>query len=197
MKLELKDITLVCIDTIEPLRTVPAFEHTLNLCTFPHVKFFTNISEYPLKDVEIVPYHSIRSLEDYSRFCIRDLAACIDTPFCLIIQYDGYVVNPAAWTDEFLNYDYVGAVWWHIQNFVGNGGFSLRSKKLLSAGTELNISKYNPEDYNICITHRKFFEDKGCIFAPQSVANKFSVENIPYQGSFGFHSNTTKKTIIN
>lgn len=195
MKLNLKDITLVCIDTVDPLRTVPAFEHTLNLCSFPFVKLFTNTNSYPVKGVEIVFCNNIRSFDDYSRFCVRDLAACVDTPFCLIIQYDGYVINPSAWTDDFFNYDYIGAVWHHINNNVGNGGFSLRSKKLLHTGTELNISNYNPEDFCICVTHRKFFEEHGCVFAPQNIANRFSVENISYQGSFGFHSNTTKKTI--
>ena len=59
----------------------------------------------------------------------------IDTDFCLIIQGDGFVIHPENWTDEFLKYDYIGAPWRNLAHYsfirVGNGGFSLRSKKLL------------------------------------------------------------------
>ena len=33
------------------------------------------------------------------------------TPHVLLIQWDGFVVNPSAWSDEFLDFDYVGARW--------------------------------------------------------------------------------------
>ena len=52
----------------------------------------------------------------------------------LIIQHDGFILNHKAWDNEFLNYDYIGApVYWMGNKLieVGNGGFSLRSKKLL------------------------------------------------------------------
>ena len=194
MKLNLKDVTLVCIDTVHPCDTVLAFEHTLSLCSFPAVKLFTNIPAYPVPGVEIV-HVGVNSFESYSRFCVKELDACIDTPFCLIIQHDGFVVNSAMWTDEFLNYDYIGAVWWHVGNRVGNGGFSLRSKKLLQIGKELNITEYNPEDKIICISQREAYENRGCKFAPFEIANKFSIENSHYQGQFGFHGFPAKNSI--
>ena len=53
----------------------------------------------------------------------------------LLIQWDGYVVNPEAWDPAFLGCDYLGAKWyWHDDGMrVGNGGFSLRSRRLLDA----------------------------------------------------------------
>ena len=45
------------------------------------------------------------------------------------------MLDGAAWRPEFLDYDYIGAVWPHVLDKynVGNGGFSLRSKALLEA----------------------------------------------------------------
>ena len=51
------------------------------------------------------------------------------------------------WDPKFLNYDYIGALWPHYkENQVGNGGFSLRSKKLLESSRKL--IEENP-DYNL------------------------------------------------
>jgi hypothetical protein len=76
----------------------------------------------------------------------------VDTEFVLINQYDGIATNPSAWTDEFLEYDYVGSLS-HVDHppvqaslkssgfyedfkdtnwFTCGGGLSLRSKKLLT-----------------------------------------------------------------
>ena len=69
----------------------------------------------------------------------------------LVIQDDGHIVNPSLWDEEFLKYDYIGLPWpfedsWiekqlkeqrpiirkvYPKNRVGNGGFSLRSRKFL------------------------------------------------------------------
>ena len=48
------------------------------------------------------------------------------------MQWDSWIINPQQWTDQFLDYDYVGAPWlWHTDNYqVGNGGFALHSRQL-------------------------------------------------------------------
>ena len=55
-----------------------------------------------------------------------------DTDYVLTFQSDGFILNPDAWTDEFFNYDYIGAPWGDNRYAVGNGGFSFRSKKLMN-----------------------------------------------------------------
>jgi hypothetical protein len=136
------------------------------------------------------------SKEAYSKFILKELYKYIDTDYALIIQHDGYVKNAEAWSDEFLKYDYIGAPWWYKDGHnVGNGGFSLRSKKLLKATAELfsdlPINLLHPEDHVICRTYRKIFEQGGIKFAPEELAAKFSFEgyNQPGQwsGQFGFH----------
>jgi hypothetical protein len=119
------------------------------------------------------------------------------------------------WSDDFLNWDYIGAPWnirddAYIDPFghhqrVGNGGFNLRSKKVLDLPRIVDIpwnvnesdfyrhmSAGNyAEDGNICVHNRHIFEGHGVKFAPLEIALIFSVEQkVPeYLGlpTFGFH----------
>ena len=157
----------------------------------------------------------IGNVDEYSYNMIYRLGDYIDTEFALVVQYDGYVINPGLWRDEFLNYDYIGAVWsipgdddkisfrdeMGILHRVGNGGFSLRSKKLIDLPKKLNIkwesyrNSYN-EDGFICVFKRHIYEENGCKFAPIDIAKYFSHEaEIPeVQGitPFGFHGKWSK-----
>ena len=135
--------------------------------------------------------------ENFSRFMIKDLTNQIQTEHVLVIDVDGYVINWEAWDDDFLQYDYIGAPWlFHKEHMVGNGGFSLRSKKLLQIlANDETINEYHPEDHMICRKYRKYLETKyGIKFAPVEVAMRFSFEGWglteeykQYGGSFGFH----------
>src|SRR6185437_5908691 len=92
---------------------------------------------------------------------------------------------PSSWTDEFLKYDYIGAPWlvadWSLRDFyfpdhllgtwvVGNGGFSMRSKRFLEVSSKLaregKISKMHPEDVAMCVWYKEAFEKEGIRFAP-------------------------------
>jgi hypothetical protein len=121
------------------------------------------------------------------------------------------VVNPQKWNNSFLEYDYIGAPWdlpkdsFSLRDSkgnlcrVGNGGFSLRSKKLLSLASELNLEWkpyfgfYN-EDGFYCCHNREIYENYGCKFAPIHVASHFSQEQIIEENKniipFGFHGKT-------
>jgi hypothetical protein len=108
-------------------------------------------------------------------------------------------MNWAAWNPQWLQYDYIGAPWWYIDGMnVGNGGFSLRSKKLhFIVGNDRNITKRHPEDDVICRQYRKHLEGYGLTWAPEEVAREFSIEaykqsDRQYKGQFGFHGNLVK-----
>lgn len=101
-------------------------------------------------------------------------------------------MNGDAWKNEWLDYDYIGAVW--QDGVVGNGGFSLRSKRLLDALTDPSFSApFFPEDEKICRDWRTRLENNYHIkFAPAEVASDFSIEGGRYTNQFGFHSFYTK-----
>jgi hypothetical protein len=193
------DTTLICADTSPKAEwSVRAINKSLEQCEFPSVKLLTNRElPYAIKIPEI------HGLDGYSKFCIREMHKHVNTSHALICQYDGYVLNGEAWTDEFLRYDYIGAVI-APSGIIGNGGFALRSRKLMKFIAAANWEDPHPEDSAICIRHREELENAGFKFAPPEIANRFSVEgrswnskewqgtNSEWRGSFGFHSLLTK-----
>jgi len=148
----------------------------------------------------------------YSRLCVEQLTEFVDTDFVLNVQLDGFIVNPNLWSEKFLDYDYIGAPWQSKKDrpipngiAVGNGGFSIRSKRLLD---ELSKLKWNAnwenhqlpqkhwgnEDYFISILNRQKLEAVGISFSPVELASQFSVQSGDHLGRinilnnvFGFH----------
>jgi hypothetical protein len=203
---KLPNVTLVGIDCVNVERIQKALDISSEKIEFGEIKLLTSLSTNDIRKIEI-PY--IKSIEKFSEFCIRDLIKYVDTDFVLLIQHDGFILNPDSWTNEFLNYDYIGAPWfvhdefWFVKyNFprnlfdttvVGNGGFSLRSKKFLETSSRLAnedaFDKYHQEDLVMCVWQRKLMEDSGILFAPPEIAEKFSIEGEDhiYNNQFGFH----------
>jgi hypothetical protein len=106
------------------------------------------------------------------------------------VQWDGYVVDPTAWREEFRHFDYIGApIRTKEGAVVGNGGFCWRSRKLLQAAAQLPIVKHIPADILLSVTFRDTLEkDSGLRFAPLDIARRFSYELGPFSGpTFGFH----------
>ncbi len=191
-KLDLSDVTIVTADCSTPTLAARAMGHCMSLCTFGDAIFFTD-REVSGGQFRVTPIPPIRSKTDYSRFILKEMAPHIRTPYVLIVQWDGYVVDPQQWLPEFLQYDYIGARWLHSPDHikVGNGGFSLRSRKLLDviAAPGFQFVENEPEDYLVCRYNRDYMDAEGIQFAPESVAVKFSYEyEQPQTPSFGFHS---------
>jgi len=129
-------------------------------------------------DVKLL-HPNITSKEQYSEFCIKELYKHVDTEHLLIFQHDGFVHNWKAWDDDWLQYDYIGAPWYYQDGMaVGNGGFSLRSKRLMEIlANDPHICFTHPEDHHICRTYRPYLESNyGIHFAPLHVAERFSYE---------------------
>jgi hypothetical protein len=136
----------------------------------------------------VKPFNSI---QDYSKFMLFDLHKYIKTDFVLSVHWDGYIINANAWQPEFLNYDYIGAIWpWHPEGLrVGNGGFSLRSKRLLELTASSGfVYKDRNEDDLICHVNRDYLVRNGVRFAPEELARYFSFEReLTNIETFGFH----------
>jgi len=189
--ISLPEITICAADSVQPALAGRALAASLAGCDFGDAILFTDAEvRGPFRTARIAP---LASRADYSRFILKELAGHIATPFALVIQWDGYVVDPAAWLPEFLQYDYIGAKWpWHADGFtVGNGGFSLRSRRLLEAGADPRVSLDSGlgEDKILCRLYRRPLEAQmGVRFAPETVADRFSYERAPPPGpTFGFH----------
>ena len=183
-------VTLCCIDCVNYDLALAALDQCLRKCTFARALFVTDRA-VAYDGVENIRIPTLASRDAYSHFVIKELGQYIDTDFVLLIQWDGYVLNGEAWSDEFLDYDYIGAKWtWHRDGHtVGNGGFSLRSKRLLDALRDPHIVPLPLEDEAICRTYRSYLEvQHGIRFAPEPVADHFSFEASSFSSvPFGFH----------
>lgn len=187
--------TLACIDCRHVELAVRAMLRSLEQCAFERAVLFTDRDRGALgcpEAIEVVRIPTIASSREYSSFMLKDLATRIDTDFVQVVQWDGYVVQRAAWSDDFLAFDYVGARWWFREpgRDVGNGGFSLRSRKLLAAlARDERIQATDAEDSVICLQHRAMLEaEYGIRFADAATARRYAFEGeAPTGREFGFH----------
>lgn len=159
---------------------------------FADCLFFTHAVEAAsLPDIRVISVERFLSAKDYSEFLLRGLVRHVRTEHCLIVQWDGFVLDAAQWDPRFLEFDYIGASWPQFRDGhdVGNGGFSLRSRRLLEACLDPRFSGGHPEDVTICRENRRFLEEShGIRFADCSTADRFSFERaIPAGSTFGFH----------
>jgi hypothetical protein len=142
-----------------------------------------------LQGVEYVQAPPIKTTKDYSDLLLTGLRQYVAGTHVLIIQWDSFILHPELWTNDFLQYDYIGAAWPHHPDTpVGNGGFSLRSVKLLEALESPAITKRHPEDFCICVDNKATLENQfGIRFAPEKIAEQFAVERTSWHPAFGFH----------
>jgi len=183
----------------------------------------TNLPAY-VEHRRVKPFGSL----EYSVFIMYALAAFIETDHLLVVQHDGWVLNADNWDDRFLAYDYIGAPsvtalvtdpaggqsvgrdfsWQTLVGVPGyqvrpvyNGGFSLRSRRLMRAPIELGLQMnlflpqltyrgagalttyelswtygHHAEDAQLCIFMRPQLEAAGMRFAPLDLAKAFSFE---------------------
>ncbi|PIR45246.1 MAG: hypothetical protein COV10_00410 [Candidatus Vogelbacteria bacterium CG10_big_fil_rev_8_21_14_0_10_51_16] len=182
--LQLKNVTLLGLDCVELNRLKIARDICVKDIEFGAVKLLTSIES---DDKDVVKIDKVGSIEAYSEFLIKKLNEHVETEFVLIFQYDGFVLSAANWRDEFLSYDYIGAPWigYYKENAeqnIGNGGFSLRSKKLLEIlAHDETIKVGRSEDGLICRQYRDYLEKKAIKYAPQEIAGTFAVPDIMKQ----------------
>ena len=217
-KLSLPDVTLIAVSSVNLEDTQCALLSSSEHIDFGAIKMLSHVpppTQYP--HIQYVNIPNI-DFDGYSRFMLEELYRYVDTSHCLVVQADGFVINPQNWSDEFLAYDYIGAPWpeaimvdttntvmqhatntvIHMdRNRVGNGGFSLRSKKLLevAAGLKFDELEFFPRNEDLVICHflYKTMKELGIKFAPLELATRFSLdspeplfgENL--QTVFGFH----------
>jgi len=191
--LELPDIMLCAVSSVAIEQTVAALERSCRNIAFGDVALLSDIEPQltPRSAIRWQPIAPLRSKEAYSHFMIKELNRHATRPFVLVVQWDGYVLDHRRWNPAFLDFDYIGAPWPQFDDgmTVGNGGFSLRSRRLLDIVASDGYPPLHPEDTAICRTWRSQLEQRhGICFADPALANAFSSERSGNpRESFGFH----------
>jgi hypothetical protein len=173
------------------LAAVRALEQSAAQCGFAAVVFLTD-REMIVPGIEARRIPTLEDSAAYSWFVLKELVSHVATEFVLIVQWDGYVLDGSRWEDGFRRFDYIGAPWpWSwipAGQEVGNGGFSLRSRRLLEVLADEAFEVGHPEDVRICRTWRAELELRRVVFADPDTAARFSVEHGPgSERRFGFH----------
>src|SRR5215469_5203243 len=136
VKLQLPDVTLVALDTVCHDLTMLAVKECMDKAQFGAVHVHTNdFGPYQRTEIEGVhfPIQPFPTVDDAMTYLWYGVPQRVETSHFLMVQWDSGIVSPAQWSDDFLGYDYVGAPWgWYGDaHEVGNGGFSLRSRRLM------------------------------------------------------------------
>lgn len=209
-KFRLLDVTLLTVTSVDIEETHATLLYCGRDIEFGAVKMFSPVR--PRLAVQRVQYIEIPQIDfvGYSRFMIESLNGFVETSHCLVIQADGFILDASRWQRRFLDYDYIGAPWPETvalqpgnrrlalnRNAVGNGGFPLRSKKLLeaTARSKFDVLDYPLRSEDLLICHYLYDEMRaaGISFAPPDIAAQFSIETpLPHYGQslgnvFGFH----------
>ncbi|QWD87244.1 hypothetical protein AOC06_01290 [Polynucleobacter paludilacus] len=188
--LNLSSVTLLCVETRDPKLAEWAIERCLQGVQFAKVILFTDLERIDTRQpgIEYVQAPVINNTKDYSLFLLQGIEPHVQTSHALVIQWDSFIIHPDLWREEFLQYDYIGPVWpHHPQTPVGNGGFSLRSKRLLQAIKLPGFVPKHPEDYCIAADNQEFLKRHGIQIAPKEIAEQFAVERTHWHEAFGFH----------
>ena len=205
------EITVVAIAGKDPEGNEKAILQTASKIPYNCKKILCSVFPPKNKDIKWVKiddwgigFKNFSPKLDY--FFSRRLIDYITTEHIVMVQADGYAINSNRWTDDFLEWDYIGAplpIWetWCIKGCrkrrVGSGGFNLRSRKFFEVELECEVNSTVGEDIYVTRIKHEFFESRGCKYAPIDIALKWCFEhqledypNWSPDYSFGVHGIT-------
>jgi len=191
----LNNVDLIIIDSINPQKAIETIKICKKNIKFKNVFLFTHL-DLISDNYNLIKIDEIKNINEYSNFCLK-LSNYLENDYTLLIQNDGFIINHELWQDDFLKYDYIGAPWNLTPvpgHRVGNGGFSLRSKKFLEFASQFDSTDGIPEDNFLCIENYYKAIQFGIKFAPLKIAALFAHEfhnpqtwDFNPKNHFGFH----------
>src|SRR6476469_9945726 len=106
--LELPSVTLCAVTSVNVAATAMAMEACLDKAAFAKAMLLSDSAPARLDArIQHVPIARLRSSRDYSEFLLRQLADHVETDHALVVQWDGFILDPARWEERFLGFDYI------------------------------------------------------------------------------------------
>lgn len=194
---DLSNIDIVTINCTKPIDGLKAIKHCMKNFKFGKAILITHEELYDSEvETHIIP--RLKSVDEYNDY-VLNLHNYVNNDFVLLVQDDGFIVNPDNWDDEYLKYDYIGAPWstnediaWielqnesikqHLydtlgKNRIGNGGFSLRSRKFIEYSSQFTTCHGMGEDAYLNVVNYDKAKTYDIKYPPFELAKKFSYEN--------------------
>lgn len=199
IKPKIDNLTVICVAGNKQAESIVSLYKAQKEIDAARFVLLTNI-DITASGIECINVGGLDTWSEYNRFIVKELTNYFDTDYCILVQWDGIILDGSLWSDDFIKYDYIGAAW--LDGICGNGGLSIRSKKLMDISAKDDfIEITEPEDVAYCRMYRKYLETKyGITYAPKEVCDKFSFElNQPLNytfGKHGFHHQEYKETIV-
>jgi hypothetical protein len=215
MKKFLKDVTLIAYSSHDVKENIESLQKCMECFNFGAVKIISHKKpDYLPEGIVYEQGREIKEINDFNEYMFMSFGNHIETSHCLYVQHHAFVISPEIFNIKWLKYDYIGAPWPIVENAYiantgervrqGNGGFSLRSKKLLDLPKKMGWylreeQGWANEDGNICCYWREEMLENGINYAPVEIAAKFAYENpVPENNygnmkTFGFHRNYREK----
>lgn len=194
-KLQLPNVTLLAVTSVRLRETIKAMQYSMRGIDFGDCVLVTH--KKPLFLPKTIRYARTEKLDDIDCFnyqMLYEMGKYVRTDFVMLVHYDGFVVHPEMWRDEFLDYDYIGAPWpvpdddFTYRDKDGNlcrvgNSVGIRSKRLLEFPKKAQIPfeadhGYFHEDGFLCCKNRHLVEAAGMRIAPLEVAKYFSHETM-------------------
>ena len=198
--LDLPDVTLLFVETRAHAITKRVIEDCLSKVNFGDVLIYTDKPD--LFGSLLHPAHGrarylnvidFLNKREAGAFYYQHACAGIETDFALMLEWDAGIYDTKKWKPEFLNYDYIGAPWIvrpeEIGNKdVGNGGFTIMSKRLGKFMHENALKFPAVTDWDLCRDQRQALEAEGFKWPDRNLAAQFSWElGVRDPENFGFH----------
>lgn len=212
MKLDLLKITAICLqgrksdfDNNLISRVKKNLTYMTHFFNFKEIIYISDINP-EVEGVKFIHTDPI-SYYEYNKWCLHNISDYINSDYALLFQDDGWPINPECWSDEFLDYDYVGApigaeqkgVMFHPEDRIGGGGFTLRSKRFMEFTKNFEFldeqgKTPNEDTFITCMIRNEIFNN-GMKICPYNIARKFVVQmpidnNHTIYNSFGYHGRT-------
>ncbi|MCR4901336.1 MAG: hypothetical protein K6A23_00640 [Butyrivibrio sp.] len=200
-KLQLPEVTLVAMTSVNVRETIKAMEYSMRGIDFGDAVLITHKKPIGLPgNIKYSHTDELKNIDDFNYKMVYELGDHIKTDYAMIVHADGFVVHPEMWREEFLDYDYIGSPWplpnegdsttyrdkdgniCRVGNSVG-----IRSKRLMDFPKKANVpwvgeyafgKMWYHEDGFICCKIRHLLEAEGMTIAPLEVAKYFGHEHM-------------------
>ncbi len=201
--LDLKNTTLLFVETRAHEITKRVIDDCVSKADFGDILIYTDKPDLiPVAGARYVDVPDFPNKKLAGQFYYGKSMALVETDFALMLEWDAGIFDPDKWLPEFFGYDYIGAPWQtrpqeHGNMDVGNGGFTLMSRRLGHFACE-NLRRFPVDtDWNFCRVQRKNYEAAGFKWPNREVASCFAWELGPRNPNhFGYHGAFNWPTVL-